>query len=129
MKGEWQLHQSVFSQTWLTSMRSLGKLTVIDDKPDDFLSETIRRSTSDENVVAAILKDAHLLAGAMRSDRRIASLDDRMRNHIARNLSPHESIMNLVWIDPTDDSEAAIGWLESGAPDDEPRKLRNCGRN
>jgi len=123
MNAEWMRHQSRFAGTWLTSMKSMGKLVLVDDAPDPAHLETIEQHANDPGLVDIMTKDAHLLAAAIRRDKRILSLDETVRNHFAGKLRTHEEVMALAWVNPTIPDEEATERLNEGAPMDARRIL------
>lgn len=123
MKEEWNRHQSLFARTWLVKMMSMNKLVPVDDEPLADHLETIQRYADDPGLVAVMTKDAHLLAAALRTGKRILSLDDKIRNHCGGKLRVHDHVMALAWVNPTIPDEDAIGWLNEGAPMDVHRTL------
>ena len=116
MKEEWNRHLAKFTVEWLSSMMSMGKLVPVDDEPIPAHLDTIQRYADDPGLVETMTKDAHVLAAAIRTDQRILSLDEKIRNHLAGKLRVHDDVMALAWVNPTIPDEDAIGWLNEGAP-------------
>jgi hypothetical protein len=125
MREEWEKHSSVFAATWLTSMRSLCKLRPVPDLPTDELLRLFRSAISDRSVQTIVEKDVHLVAAALASDRLIVSLDDRVRRHLASLSARHTRVGATCWVNPCIETEHALEWLQSGAPTDASRQLRN----
>ena len=123
IKEEWYRHQSAFARTWLVKMMTMNKLIPVDDEPIPDHLETIQQHAADPGLVAVMTKDAHLLAAAIRTDHRILSLDDKIRNHFGGKLRAHDEVKALVWVNPTIQEEEAIDWLKDGAPLDARRTL------
>jgi hypothetical protein len=84
IKAEWDRNQSTFTATWLGSMMRLGKLRPVEAEENAELREAINTHSNDSNVVAKMLKDAHLIEAALVTDYRIASRDDNARGHFSR---------------------------------------------
>lgn len=119
IQSEWEKHQSVFAMQWVVSMQSLRKLrTDLDESEMSDLRQTIAERSESESVAAIVLKDCLLLEAAIHSDQRVASLDDVVRSH----LQSLAVATQVVWINPTNDDEEPIAWLEAGAPS-EPKRL------
>jgi hypothetical protein len=125
LREEWTRHRSVFATTWLTSMQNLRKLRTVADSPGSELLSQFVAGVSDRSLQAIIEKDAHLLVAALESDRRIASLDDTVRGHLASLSVRDAQLGTLCWVNPCVETEQAVKWLESGAPADASRQLRN----
>jgi hypothetical protein len=70
IKNEWDRHQSRFATAWFVTMLSLRKVQEVKDEPIEELREAIGEHSNDENVVAIMNKDAHLLEAALASDLR-----------------------------------------------------------
>jgi hypothetical protein len=81
---EWDKHQSAFARTWFVSMLSLRKVRVTTHEPDEQFREAIRAHSTDTGVIAAMLKDAHLVEVAWATDSRVAALDETIRGHFGR---------------------------------------------
>ncbi len=89
----------------------------------DSLQERIARALSDKSVAAIVEKDRHLVEASLRTDRRIVSLDNRVRNHLKDHSSLLSEVASICWVNPNSPDEAVIVWLESGAPADGFRRL------
>ena len=123
MREEWHRHMSRFATAWLVSMVSMNKVVLVDDAPESAHLDTIHEHAADPGLVEVMEKDAHLLAAAIRRDKRILSLDDKIRHHFAGKLRTHAEVLALVWVNPSDPAEDAIEWLNQGAPMEERRTL------
>ena len=72
-----------------------------------------------ENTLPSMQKDFHLIQAALTTDQRIASLDERARNHY-RNVAPAiAALASIAWVNPSQAEESAIAWLQQGAPIEE----------
>ena len=78
---------------------------------------------SNEFVAAIVEKDRHLIEAGLATDQRIASLDDRVRDHLKEHSSVLREVAPICWINPNTPEEQVIFWLESGAPADGFRTL------
>src|SRR5437868_1270443 len=81
--AEWNEHQSSFAAQWLVCMMNITKLRPVKDELSEELREAIEDS-EDPNVVAIMLKDAHLIEAALATDSRLAALDETARGHFSR---------------------------------------------
>jgi hypothetical protein len=122
--AEWDRHQSDFAWQWRVSMMNLRKLQPIRADQVEDLREAIGAQSADQNVVAIMLKDAHLIEAALATDLRIASGDDNARAHFGR-LAPKLGWLRRVnWVNPALEDENVIEWLEDGAPLRRSRQLK-----
>lgn len=122
-------HRSVFSFGWQQSMTQIGKADLLTVGPDAGLREVIGRASRDWGTVQAMQKDCHLIEAALATDGIIVSLDDVAGNHFARTSIQIERIGGIVWINPADEPDACLAWLEAGAKAVKARLLkhRNSG--
>jgi len=124
ISAEWNKHQSPFAAQWLVSMMNLQKLRPVKDELSEDLREAIAGHSEDQNVVAIMRKDAHLIEAALATDLRLAALDDTARGHFSRLAATFESIRGVIWVNPAIDEEQAIDWLEDGARAERSRRLK-----
>jgi hypothetical protein len=124
IKAEWDKHQSAFAGQWLVSMMNLQKLRPVRNERFEELREAIEAHSKDENVVAVMLKDAHLIEAALATDFRLASLDDTVRGHFSRLTGKLDSLRRVIWVNPAIEEEQAVEWLENGARSERFRKLK-----
>jgi hypothetical protein len=124
IKAEWDRRQSRLSARWLVSMENLRKLRITTEASSEALREAICGHSDDENVVAKMLEDAHLIEAAMETDWRVASLDDNARGHFARLAANFDSLRKIVWVNPAIEEEQAVEWLMEGAPNERSRRLK-----
>ena len=87
------------------------------------LEKRIDRAQLDQPLAAAIENDRHLIEAALATDKRVASLDDRVRRHLRDHAAKLSELPSMCWVNPSVPDEAAIVWLESGAPAEKFRKL------
>ncbi len=111
-------------------MRNMQKLRLVEDESLEKLRDAILSHSQDEDVVAIMLKDAHLVEAALATDRRIAAGDETARGHFARLAASFGIIRPINWVNPTIEDEQIIAWIEhvrrSSAPDG--YGLENCGQ-
>ena len=124
VKAEWDAHQSLFAMQWRVTMMNLKKLRPVQDENLEELRKAIKGHSDDQNVVAKMLKDAHLIEAALATDRRIASGDRNARGHFGRLATTLDSRQRLNWVDPVIKGEQAVKWLETGARLERARRLR-----
>ena len=87
------------------------------------LEKRIARAGLDDFVAALIEKDRRLIEAALVTDKRIASLDDRVRLHLRDHAAKLPELLSICWVNPNMPDEASITWLESGAPAEKSRML------
>ena len=120
---EWDKHQSTFTLEWRLSMARLGKLRPVTDEQDEELRTAIEEHSKDKNVVTILLKDAHLIEAAFATDSRVASLDDTVRGHFRQLAAALDSLRAILWVNPANEDEQVVSWLEKGAPAHSTRRL------
>ncbi len=121
---EWVEHQSPFAAGWLTSMMDLKKLRPVQDEPSEELRKAIEGHSEDENVVAIMLKDAHLVEAALATDSRIVSLDETPCGHFSRLAARFAPLRTILWVNPVAEGKRAVEWLETGAKAERSRRLK-----
>lgn len=93
------------------------------------LREKLSRQATNEDSMEQMLKDAHLLEGAMATDRTIASRNDSERN-LFRNVSSRiGEIRGIMWVNPDRESEFCLDWLRRGAPTEPKRQFGYAHRD
>lgn len=119
IKEEWQKHASSFARTWLRSMVARRKFHYLDEDSvyDSNLRERLRAFARTANEWEAMEKDCRILEASLATDNRIASLDENARSLFARASGKVGALKGLLWVNPAQDADAKIEWLESGAPD------------
>jgi hypothetical protein len=87
------------------------------------LEDRIRRLKLGDSVLAIIEKDRHLIEAALATDKRVVSIDERVRQHLRTHARNLPEILSLCWSNPALPDEKCIAWLESGAPAERSRLL------
>ena len=64
---------------------------------------------------SAMIKDAHLISAAKATDNIVVSLDDNSRRLFAGASKQITDLAGIHWINPNEDYEELITWLEQGA--------------
>jgi hypothetical protein len=123
IQAEWLKHMSGFSTLWLASMVSLRKVQLVAVDAHEEFREAVDEQSPNDGVKRAVIKDAHLVETAIASDKRVVSLDDTVRGHLARLATHCTLIKPLLWVNPDHEDEEVIGWLTSGAPNELKRQL------
>lgn len=120
---EWKRHRSGFSRQWLVSMHARKKVVNVSATEDRRLREIISKNADSETTRKVMLKDAHLLEAAIEADRRIASLDDIVKNLFADACVKYKAVQTIGWVNPDKEFDEVLAWLELGAPLDKVRQL------
>lgn len=129
LREEWNKHQSRFFRTWRVRMMGRKRISMRESQSSEDLRRRLIEFAQNEGEQEGMLKDCHLLEAALSSDLRIVSLETYVRKHFARACSKIEEIRAILWINPNDDTEMVILWLEEGAPADRHRRLENYLEN
>jgi hypothetical protein len=105
-------------------MLNLSKLRSADDTDVCGIWESIQEHCDDVAILAIVQKDCHLVDAALASDHLIASLDEQLRGHLRQLTAVIDALRSISWVNPAIAKEAAVEWLEKGAPDEKKRRLR-----
>jgi hypothetical protein len=122
IKAEWDKHNSSFAQQWRLSMLKLNKLIPVNCV--EAIRDSVENHCDDPAILALVLKDCHLVQAALATDHRIASLDDQVRGHFTDLAEAVKVLRPILWLNPAVVDEAAVEWLERGAPDEQKRRLK-----
>lgn len=108
------LHLSLYAYYWYTYMRSFRRVVDVHfcQRPD--LLACILQS-ADASAATAINKDYPLIDAAIATDRRIVSLDDKMRHIMGRLSDEIVELTVILWVHPV--THDAPAWLTAGAQD------------
>lgn len=122
--GEWSRHESRQSRKWRRTMiAKKSKRALLGNVLDLSLRSQIESYIQDERTRAIVSKDVCLIEAALASDLRIVSLDEAVRTRFAELSNTVKALRNIIWINPTNETEAPIPWLEQGAPAEDHRFL------
>jgi hypothetical protein len=124
IKIEWDKHDSLFARQWRVSMLNLNKLRPVDCAEVSGIRKSIREHCDDADILAIVLKDCHLVEAALGTDRRIASLDERVRGHLRELAAAVDALRPIVWVNLANPKEGAVEWLGKGSPREKKRWLR-----
>jgi hypothetical protein len=123
--AEWRKHRSRFSSKWLVSMVQKRKLVRLPKAANKELWAAFGGGDCPEKDYRNISKDLHLIDAAMCTDGLVASLDDAVRASLRNCIEQKPDIGDIAWVNPTNEAEQAIDWLERGAPREPARLLRH----
>jgi hypothetical protein len=120
---EWADHASAFAIRWRALMRSRRRLVDVGAADDPELRRSLAQHAASDAQRVRVLKDAHLIETARRTDRVVCSGDERVRSDL-RQLAPAVSqLRRVVWVDPARPEEEPLPWLRAGARNDDRRRL------
>ena len=124
ISDEWKRHQSRFALEWRVSMDARRKIDRINPPEDEGLQDKVTNTAGDEDEIAAMQKDFHLLQAALATDQTITSLDETIRRLFKRASQQVGEIRNIIWVNPNRIvEEQPISWLQNGAPSEPHRQL------
>ncbi|MGG0610957.1 hypothetical protein [Bacillus altitudinis] len=113
LKAEWLNHKSSYTAKVLTKTKQEQRIIKIKGYED---TQDIRQKVhniKDKQRIYAILKDVHLLEAAILTDKLIVSLDNKARNNFSHFYNCINNLPNVCWINPCENSESALDWLDS----------------
>jgi hypothetical protein len=118
IREEWRRHQSKFAKRWRVAMYAKKKIIVLRGDVDAGLRARIIRTSRTDERSQAILKDLPLIEAALQADHIVVSRDEN-----ARALFQIRELSTITWVNPVNEPERVLGWLEEGAPEVEEWKL------
>ena len=123
VEEEWNEHQSGFARRWRRSMFARKKVDRVEAPTDETFRGQLEQATTAEKQKEAMLKDAHLIEAARATGLRVAALDDAVRELFQGAALSVAALRQVCWINPANQNELPLEWLQSGAPADRFRKL------
>jgi hypothetical protein len=123
IQDEWNRHQSRFARQWRKSMMARKRIVFADVVANVSLQKAIARVVSNKSIAAIIEKDRHLIEAALATDKRVTSLDDRVRRWLCEAGHRLPQVASICWVNPDLPDERTIAWLDAGAPDERSRRL------
>jgi len=113
IKKEWDKHQSKFSIGWRTAMQKKRLITYIKVEENEKFIDKIDDAniTQDQKNIAK--KDAHLIDAALKTDRTIASGDDRARKVFCIIAETENNLQNINWTNPKMSNILVLSWWDS----------------
>jgi predicted nucleic acid-binding protein len=123
IREEWSRHQSNFTLVWRSSMVARKKVAWHKIAQNDVFRTEIQNLDFSEKECAAVLKDAHLVEAALKTDLTVVSLDETARGLLRKAAQNVKPLKQVLWVNPTKDEEHTMEWLEGGAKGEEARQL------
>lgn len=124
LTAEWDKHQSIFSSQWRSAMESKGLLIDLDPPEIKELRDVLFEATELPLRRTELMKDAHLIEAALIFGKRIASNERVAREWFAK-ISQLLTMGNLCWVNPDQDCDEVLKWLQQGAPLESKHQLKN----
>ncbi len=104
-------------------MMARKKIELVEVAPHLTLEKRVERTALTPDLTPVLDKDRCLIEAALVTEKRVISLDDRMRKHLQNHLSRLPEVRSICWINPCTPQEGAVTWLEAGAPSERSRML------
>jgi len=123
ISAEWNSHQSRFARRWRISMMARKKLIMLTEDQLTSLESRLSQADDDPSLLAIMIKDRLLLEAALGADKRILSIDDRVRHQLRAHIARLPELRSIHWANPCTQDEQVVVWLQAGAPDDRDRQL------
>jgi len=114
--SEWFDHCTRGAATWLRKMYGRKRVDHAALAEFDSLRERWSAATTTERE-HVMTKDAHLVAAALESDRRLLSGDETARGLFSDLSSTCSELSDVLWANPHIREDRAIDWLQQGAPE------------
>ena len=112
-------YASLIAIQWLKDMRSSGKVDDIVLEKNSALRQRcllgLQQNHQFAPSVEPVTKDFHLAETALKSDKRVLSLDHRMFNHLHNLQEIANEVCQVMWVDPV--INPTVVWLKDEAPD------------
>lgn len=122
--AEWDRNRSRFARAWWRSMRARKKVDRMEIEPDVDLRKRVSAAARSQRELDGMLKDFHLIEAALQASAPVASLDENTAREPFRGVCQTvRRLRQVVWVNPTVESESPVEWLQRGASDEDFRRL------
>lgn len=125
MEAEWVKHQSNFSLLWRANMAKKNRIFFVSASEFQALHRLITNLAPRVINQKAVLKDFHVFASALASDRLIISDDLALRKHLVKLTGHHPPVGKLIWGSPLEEQDQCAVWVSAGAKQEGARHLEN----
>ena len=122
IQEEWDRHRSGYSLKWLKRMYGKKQVDRNEIEPNKDLRERIDMDVTPKQK-EIIAKDVHLIEAAIKTDRLVASQDERARRAFGNASTRVGELRQIVWVNPSRNDEKPIDWLRDGAKTEAHRQL------
>lgn len=123
IKDEWNKHQTDYSRRWRVLMTSRKRIFPLKDTLNSSIRENIEITSLSVKKRREMIKDVHLIEAAILTHNRIISSDDKARFNFSDLSNNVGEIRSITWVNPINNEEVPIEWIQNGAPCEEKRKL------
>jgi predicted ABC-class ATPase len=100
IRDEWNLHQSNFSRTWRANMIARRRVVLKEPNSLALLRNLVESSSVDERIKQGINKDLHLIEAAIFADKRLITLDEKLKDHMQLAVATSFEFRQLIWFLP-----------------------------
>jgi hypothetical protein len=125
-EDEWKRHESRFSRKWRVSMQQRGLIYWVPEEEFVVLRRRIKEISDRTFPKAALLKDIHVFACALATNRVIVSNEVRLKKHLIRLGSFEAKVLDILWASPSTEGDACSVWLQRGAKHEKSRLLSHA---
>lgn len=115
IREEWDKHQSRFARIWRVKMVATKKFRYVKPVPNIELEDQLISKLNTMAEEKALRKDFHLIEAALVCDKRVVSMDERVRTLFSECAKQVSEIKDIVWVNPINEDETPIEWLLDGA--------------
>lgn len=117
--GNLRAYASLFAISWLVEMRSHNRIEPIVLEENSELRQQclneLQNNPRTSSSSGPVAKDFHLVETALKSDKRVLSIDKNMFNHLHHLQDIANNVCSVMWVNPIENP--AEDWLKSDAPD------------
>jgi hypothetical protein len=121
LETEWRDHAGRFALRWWRTMRVKRRVVNVPTHHQTASRKRALLTTKKPADRAAMDKDWHLIEGALRADRTVASSDDAVRGLFVSAAATIAQLRPIVWVNPSKSDLTA--WLHADAPADIAKQL------
>ena len=122
IKKEWDRHNKIYFRKWLIQMWSRKRVDRVGEERNDNLRKKINKVIISRQK-PVVEKDIHLIEAAIATDRLLTSRDETARRAFGNVSAIVGELRQIVWVNPTQNDENPINWLQDGAKADADRRL------
>ncbi len=122
-EAEWKKHESRFAKSWRVTMQQRGRICWIASDEFGALARRLGEIEEANFPKDALLKDMHVFACALATDRIVVSNESRLKKHLLRLAAFETSILLLSWASPNEEGKDCAIWLRAGAKFENARTL------
>ena len=110
--NEWDKHFSSHSANWFKERNDKGKVEMYENIENEELREKIAEAAEGEDIEKILMKDVHLLELALKTDRKILSLEKQCLKHFKEIVPKVKKISKIFWSNPDKPGDKTLEWLK-----------------